>query len=412
MDLKEDLMNKLMRTICLLGIVFAAPLASAQSASGVSNTNCSQSSNTLVCTTITSVTLPSGVNLSGMTLPQGSVPSGPGCTSLTASPAIIPADVATAVLLTVNGCPTSASYTYTWGAPVASATGASTTHAVTLSAGNPSQAYSVTVCLASNANSCATYSTSVNVQSTVVVPALSGCIVTPSSSSISVGGTTSLFASCLSGTGSGSNVTYQWLKNNVTIIGATSAAYNVTANDTASSGTVTYSVLVSNSAPSSLVASATVTASSASADNCPASPVRVAINASEAFRRFYTYEIVGSFTAGENFVVQIDVTSANTTIGRQLAGIAFSDAGSSRGGRYVTVSQTKCDYSDNAQWISSNFLGTKTPANGASASVGIAGETRYSDIKLTPGRWYLNIQNAQGYCLPGVSCHAVVQWAN
>ena len=409
-------MNKLIRIICLTGVVFAAQWANAQTAStsGVSNTSCNQSSNTLVCTTTTTVTLPSGTNLSGMALTQSSAPIGPGCNSLVASPNSVPAGVTTAILLTVNGCPTSDSYNYKWGTPVSSATGVSTTHALNLSAANPSQAYSVTVCSASNSNSCANYTASVNVQSSV--PALSGCAVTPANTTVTVGGTTSLSASCSNGTGSGSGASYQWLKNNATIAGANSAVYNVSSSDTSVSGTTTFSVQVSNSAPSSLIASATVTIAPAppplAADNCPSSPVRVVINASEGYRRFYTYDVVTNFTANDNFVVALDVAAGDTTAGRQLAGISFSDAGSNRGGRYVTVSQTKCDYSDNAQWISSNFLGTKTPANGAGATVSMAESQRYADIKLTPGRWYINIQNVLGYCGSNSSCHAVVQWAN
>ena len=407
-------MKQLFRIICLAGLALAAPLAIAQSAStnGISNTSCSQTSNTLVCTTTTTVTLPSGTNLTGMTLPTSGGVNGPGCSGLGASPSTVPSGVTTAVLLSVSGCPTSNTYTYTWGAPVASATGASTTHAVNLTSANPTQNYSVTVCLASNSTACATYSAAVNVQSAVVIPALNGCAVTPAASNVSIGGTTSLAASCSAGTGSGSNVAYQWSKGTVAISGATSSTYNVTASDTAAAGAVTYSAQISNGAPSSAVVSATVTAAAAVADNCPSTPVRVVINASEAYRRFYTSDLVSSFTAGQDFVVALDVTDADTTVGRQLATAGFADFGAVRGGRYATVSRTKCDYSDNAQWISGNFLGIKTPANGASASTGLNGETRYTDVKLTTGRWYINIQNVVGQCPSNQSCHAVVQWSN
>lgn len=408
-------MKKLFQTICLLGMTLAAPLSLAQSANGISNTSCSQASSTLVCTTTTTVNLPSGTNLTGMTLPQSAGVSGPGCTGLSASPSTVSSGVATAVLLSVNGCPTTNSYTYTWAAPVASATGSSTTHAVTLSTNNPSQNYSVTVCLASNANACATYSATVNVQSTVVIPSLSGCAINPPSASVAVGGTTSLSATCFAGTGVGSGVIYQWYRNNVAIGGAASSTYNVTATDTAAAGSSTYAVQIANGAPSSVVVSAVVTANASGGggpDLCPNDPIRVVINASEAYRRFYTSDYVGNFVAGQNFVVALDVTGGDTTVGRQLATAGFADFGATRGGRYATVSRTKCDYTDNAQWISSNFFGTKTPANGAAASVGLNGETRYADIILTTGRWYINIQNVVGSCPSNVSCHAVVQWSN
>ncbi len=145
-------------------------------------------------------------------------------------------------------------------------------------------------------------------------------------------------------------------------------------------------------------------------DNCPGEPVRVVVKASEKYNRFYSDTYVQNFMTGNNFVIALDVTDADTTVGLPLATFGFADFRATRGGRYATISRTKCDYTNNAQWVSANFYGTKTPANTVSASVGINGDSRPSDIKLTTGRWYINIQNVQ--CPANVSCHAVIQWSS
>lgn len=139
--------------------------------------------------------------------------------------------------------------------------------------------------------------------------------------------------------------------------------------------------------------------------------VQIAIDSKVPFYRFYTYNFVGTSLPGDVFVVQLNVDAASATAGRGLAGISFSDAGTSRGNRNATISQTKGDFSDSAQWITSNFLGTKTPGNAASATVAIGYDPRQASIRLTPGVWYLNIQNDPVYSTPGVNTFAVVQWA-
>ncbi len=404
--------NSLLAVACLALTGFDAAAQSA-STSGNSGTTCTQSGATLVCTTTTTLSLPAGTNLTGMTLPQTSA-TGPACASVTASPTLLDPNVATAVTLTVNGCPTSGSYTYKWGTPVTNVNQASTTYTATLSQSNPSLAFSVDVCFTNNPTACNSYSTSVAVKAPVT--ALSGCSITPATTSTQVGTTPSLSASCTAGAGAGSGVTYQWSRNGTAISGATNSSYTLSAaSDTVAVASNTYSVQITNAAPSTAAPTATVAVTAVDLppeDKCPGIPVRYVIGASETFRKIYTTDYVGTFTAGNDFVVQIDVATTDTTVGRFLASVGFGDYGANRGGRYVTLSKTKCDYTDNAQWVSGNFLGIKTPANSATGSIALGGDTRGADARLTPGRWFLNIQNVVGQCPSNQSCHAVIQWSN
>ncbi len=413
-------MTTIFRAACVFGALLVGQSTWAQSAStsGTSATTCTQNGTSLVCTTTTTVALPSGTNLTGMAI-NGSTPNTPACTSLTASPSVIPAGVATAILLSVNGCPTSSSYTYTWASPVQAATGSSTTDALTLGASAAPQSYSVQVCFAASPASCSTYSTSVSVQPSVTIPSLTGCSVTPASSTISVGGAATLNATCATGTGAGTNVAYQWSRNGNAISGARAASYSLTATDTAAAETATYSVQITNSAPSGNNASASATVTTTPVvvgptDYCPTTPVRATIAGSAVFQRVWTADITSSFPAGATFVIQVNVDNSAATIGRYLATLNFSDAGSERGGRYVTMSKSKCDFTEGAQWLSPNFRGIKTAVNAGSASIAIgAADTRGADVKLNSnGTWYLNIQNVVGQCPAQSSCHAVIDWAN
>ncbi len=408
------------RAICVLGALAIAQTAWAQNAttSGTSATTCTQSGSTLVCSSTTTVTLPNGTNLTGMSL-NGTAPTTPACTSLTANPSVIPAGVTSSILLSVNGCPANSTYTYAWAAPVAYATGATTSDALLLSANSSPQTYSVSVCFVANPNQCSTYVTNVSVQQAVTIPSLSGCFVSPSNSSINVGGSATLTANCASGTGAGSNATYQWSKNGNAISGAFGQSYSLSANDTAAAGNTTYTVQINNGATTgnSASASATVTTVAVVAgatDYCPSTPVRATIAGTASFQRVWTSDITSSFPAGSTFVIQVNITDSAATIGRWLATLNFSDAGSERGGRYVTMSKSKCDFTESAQWLSPNFLGQKTAVNAGSGSIAIgAADTRSSTIKLSSnGTWYLNIQNVVGQCPAQSSCHAVIDWAN
>jgi hypothetical protein len=174
-------------------------------------------------------------------------------------------------------------------------------------------------------------------------------------------------------------------------------------------------VQISNALPSTLPAGASVTvtpAVSGTTDGCPGTPVRLTINAAEPYRKIYTSDYTSSLSAGANFVVQFQVSANDTTAGRFLAQLGFVDFGAVRGGRYVTFSQNKCDYTDAAQWVSPNYSGFKTAVNAGTVSVVLGSDARSADVRLTPGTWYLNVQNVVGSCPSNVSCHVAIEWAN
>ena len=396
----------------LTAVVLTTPAVS-QTASGNSATSCSQSGTTLTCITTTSITLPSGTNLTGMSLPQ-SISGGPSCTSLSASPNVIPSGVATQVNLSLIGCPAAAAYKYTWASPVTGTNASTATYAATLNQNTPSSTLSVDVCFASNPTSCSTYLVTLNVQAPT--PQLLGCRVTPNTTSIEQATSAPLVAKCDAGDGAGSGVTYQWARNGAPISGAQSSTYSLsTSSDTGSIGSYTYSVQITNAAPSNLSASATLIVTAPPvrvADYCPATPVRYTFNASELYNKIYSPDLAPNFGDGDDFIVAIDVSASDSTVGRYLAGISFSDYGSNRGGRYGTISQSKCDYSENARWVTGNFLGVKTPANATFGSIALGADNRSATARLTPGRWYFNVRNVPGFCASGQSCHIVMQWSN
>ncbi len=147
-------------------------------------------------------------------------------------------------------------------------------------------------------------------------------------------------------------------------------------------------------------------------DYCPSTPVRLSINASEPYHKIYSSNYADT-PPGGSFVVAIYVTAADTTVGRYLAEIGYSDFGPTRSGRYVTLSKSKCDYSDSAQWISVNVGGVKLADNAGGGTVSMGPESRPASAVLTPGLWYLNVQNAPGACPPYVTtCDVVLTWAN
>jgi hypothetical protein len=410
-------MNFLYRSAAIVCTLLLANAVSAQTASGTSTTSCSQTGSVLTCTTTTTVALPSAVNLqAGTGLTQfalaGGGPVGPACTGLTATPSTVAAGGGTAVALAV-ACPTG-SYTYAWASPLAATiTTASTTYTPNLSANNTSAPFSVTVCFTANAAACSTYTTTV----TVIPPiaALSGCTVTPTAPSIVIGGTATLTAACTLGTGAGANATYNWTRNGAAVAGVNGGAtYVIPASETATAGgPFTYSVAIANNVPSAATATAAVTVTGPVAqDMCPTIPVRGTINASSPSTRIISSNVVNSYGDGAYFPIQINVAAGDTTSGRQLALLSFSDAGINAGGRFVTISKTKCDFSATATWLTAYFLGTAYPQNGGAKVVSVNEAGAGGAINLTTGTWYLNVQNAPGSCSPGQSCHFVMEWGN
>lgn len=196
--------------------------------------------------------------------------------------------------------------------------------------------------------------------------------------------------------------------------GATATGYSAaTGSCTSQSVTCTNGNLSNPSFNLNACPSVVSTPVAAVTDYCPGSPVRLTFNASEHYRKIYSSQYAKT-PPGGFFVVAIDVTATDSTVGRYLAEVGYSDFGAPPAGRYVTLSKSKCDFTEAAQWISINVGGVKHADNEGGGVISMGGaESRLYTAKLTPGRWYLNFQNAPGTCPSyASSCDVVIGWAN
>ncbi len=385
--------------LCASGSVYA------QQATGTSGTTCTQSGSVVTCNTSTTFSLPSGVALqpgaSGSTFSfAGAAVVGPACTGLTATPPSVQPNTPTNIALTVAGCPSGVSYT--WASPVTQlnsfTVGTNLTTAV-------SQPYSVTVCFDANPNACNTYNTTVTLIGGT--PALAGCTITPSTTTVAVNATPTLSASCTAGIGATYGVTYQWSKNGTPISGATNANYTLTTTDTAvASTTLNMSVAISNNLPSSLSPTSTVNVTGIQTNFCPGGQSHNAtIMASEIYAKIYSSNLIGNTT---HWVIRVPVGTSDTTFGRQLAQLSWAEAPSNqRAGRKISISKNLCDYTASAGTTylltsSSNTGARSIYINDPSAPVGLT--------NMTTGTWYINVTNTS--CPANGSCQALVEWLN
>ena len=332
----------------------------------------------------------------------------PVCTgAMIASPATVPIGVATVVTFSVGGCANGAQYR--WTSPISSFTTPTATDTITLSASRPYAAYTVVVCASAPSSNCTGFSVAVRSSGST---AISGCAVNTDSTVAAVGSSPQLTATCALGTEAGSGVNYQWYRNSTPISGATNSTYVVPASDMIAGVSIAYAFIVSN--PNASATAFTVISVSADtrSESCLATPVSVVIKASEPYRKFYTSNY-HTTPPGGYFVVAVDVDASDSTVGRYLAEVGFSDFGATRSGRYVTMSKSKCDFTEGAQWISVNVGGVKLAENAGGGTIAMGADTRPASAKLTPGRWYLNFQNPPGACPANVaSCDAVISWMN
>jgi hypothetical protein len=407
-------MIKRLATVFTTSLVLAllGPTNAHAQASGNSGTTCTQSGQQVTCTTTTVFNMPSGVNLqSGSGLNQitftGTAIVGPACTGLSAAPNVVTANQQTTVILSVSGCPNGVNYA--WASPVAQVNNPVTSHALTLASG--SQLYSVVVCFDANASACSTYQTTVSVQSQST-PNLSGCLVTPSASSLVQGTTGTVTASCTQGTGqAGYGVTYQWTRNGTDIAGATGSSYTITSTDTAATGNLIMGVRIGNNAPSTAAPSTTIVVTSPTSGGggqnfCPGGQAaNTFINASETYRKIYSTNLIGSNT---HWVVRIPVTAGDTTLNRLVAQLNFGEAPSNqRSFRKVSLSKNLCDYTNNP---GTTYLITSN-SNSGSLEFRINESTRQNyPVELTTGTWYFNVQNTS--CASGQRCDALLEWLN
>lgn len=410
-------MNLMTRALALVCIAMCAATASAQTATGTSGTQCTQAGSLLTCTTSTTMTLPSGVNLTpgavgnqfGLT---GSA-TGPNCSNPTALPPTVPAGGTTPVQLSIT-CPTSSNYSYAWN-PAVTGTGATVFDTPNLSSTVTFKTYTVQVCFQANPQACNTYPITVNL--TAATQPLSGCAISPQSVTVNQGASgQQLNATCTQGTETGTGATYQWTRNNVAIANATGPSYTLTASDTATAGQYQFGVTINNNASVQAVPPpATVTVSAVVVGDpgaCPNSPIRTVWNASSPYLHLYTSDFTGSFTAGDNFVIQLNVTAGDSTAGRYIAAIDHAGTGSSPHPRIVTVSKTKCDYTASAYWLTPYRNGVPTASTSDSATISLNEPSAAADMKLTTGTWYINVKNPIGSCPSNQSCHALLDWYN
>ena len=223
-------LKQLLGAALVVALTIHASTVTAQAASGSSATACTQSGLTVTCTTSTTFNLPSDVNLqnqasgNAFTLAAGVViPVGlSGCVIAPASQSV---NVGTSPSLSFS-CQTGSATSYQWlknGSPVAGATGQTYTLSPNTDTATANSAY-YQVQLTNSVNSILSAQATVNVTSAVVVGPTS-CGVSPSSVSVSVGGTTTLNATCGGGS---APFGYAWYKNNVLSSGATASSYTVT----------------------------------------------------------------------------------------------------------------------------------------------------------------------------------------
>jgi hypothetical protein len=390
-------------------------VSAAQSSTGSSGTTCTQSGTEVTCTTVTKYTLPSGVSLQSGAVGAGNfqlVGAGtPGCSGLGATPQTVVENQATNVSLSIAGC--AANSIFTWQAPAAASSTASSSHQLTLTATNTSQSYAVQVCLpgATTSPGCQTYGATVGL--TGATPPLQGCTVSPSSTSISTTGSTNLSVSCAQGTGANSGVTYQWRRDGQNIVGQTSSTHAVTGSALAA-GVYVYTVSLTNNASQTPVISAssavTITNSSGggsfalcpSGMTTPAATIRV----QDGYKTWISTDF-RQHPGSTPYVIAIDVPEfASWPAGVDFdARLNYSQySGSSA--RQVSISRTPCDFSsqipdDGSRFVAFNY----NPSLSAP----------YRGATLTSGRWYVNLRSTplsvtDRTCPADVSCSMNIQY--
>jgi len=124
-----------------------------------------------------------------------------------------------------------------------------------------------------------------------------------------------------------------------------------------------------------------------------------------------------SMYAGDTFVIALNVPASDTTSGTFTAGFNYSDIGSNRAGRLVTLSRSKCDFTQARLWA--NASGTNDPAIGSSSPRNTGGldftinETPRSGIaNITTGTWYINIKVPVEQCPTGQGCDFVLDYGH
>lgn len=384
----------------LAGITLYAGGINAQSASGTTPAACTQSGQTVTCTTTSTFNLPSGVNLQGQssgsafTLASGVViPVAPsGCT---VTPGSQSASIGSSPTLSVVCSFGSGSYTFQWtknGSDIAGATGQTyTLRPNTDTAVANSSSYGVIVENSAGRNIAVGATVVVSAQS---VTAPTSCSVTPSSANVSVGASQTLSASCAGGT---SPFSYAWYKGGAPIGGAVSSTYTLTSVDTASPGSQSYRVDISNSAGTSS-ASGTVNVNAAQACSSNGS-VNSVINVDSGYRQVGSSNLFG---LANTYIIRLDVGASSSTVGGLTALLSHTEGlGSQRAFRTVALSPCAGDFTSSAAvLLSVNSIGNTVDLSINDPGRGVP--------NLTTGTWYVNIKNTA--CTANTRCDVLVDW--
>jgi hypothetical protein len=387
--------TRLLASVCGVVAVFVAVNASAQTSTGQTATSCSQSGSEVTCTTVTKFTIPSGVNLqagnvaTGNFVLTGTTAGGPNCSSVSASPATVSANVATSISLQANGC--AAGTTFTWQSP---ASGGANPTSTTLTLASGSQTYSVSACLSGN---CQTYtSNAVTVSTPVTAP--SGCSMNAAITTGTAPGVISLSASCTSG---GAATNYVWSRNGSPISGGSTSTPSFTDTGLAA-GNYSYSVVASNSGGSAPAANApstlTITAGSSGSACTGGLQVARTLNiggpsSSPSIQWFSTDDRAHPDTTP--YIVQLNVASG---VAAGLIGTLTVSEFTPPFDRQIVVSQTCGDSTTNlltavGQGAYVNFAFDAATFNGLQPTGGA-----FSRTLLTPGTWYVHFRSLPLSC--------------
>jgi len=386
--------------VLLAAISIYSSGANAQSASASTPAVCTQSGQTITCTTTTTFNLPSGSNLqsqgggTSFTLAGGVVtPAAPSGCAVT--PASQSATVGSSPTLNVTCSVGSGGYTFQWlknGTNINGAT--SQTYTLSPTTDTPavnSASYGVVVSNNLGSVSATPATVTVSIQAAVAPTA---CSVTPSIVNVSVGSSQTLSASCAVGT---SPFNYAWYKSGSPIAGAASSTYTLTSADTSSPGSQTYRVDISNTAGATS-ASGMVNVNAASACNNSGS-VNSVINVDAGYKQVGSSNLFGT---ANTYVIRLDVGASSTTVGGLTALLSHTEGvGSQRAFRTVSLSPCSGDFSSSAAvLLSTNSTGSTTDLSINDAGRGVP--------NLTTGTWYVNIKNTA--CTANTRCDTLIDW--
>lgn len=372
----------------------------AQSASSTSPASCTQSGQTITCTTSTTFSVPSSLNLqaqtggSGFTLSAGS-PTIVGPSNCAVTPAGQSVTIGSTPTLSVGCGIGSGNYTFQWsknGTNIASATGPT----YTLSPNTDTSVANVSsynVIVANTGGSVSATAATVTV-STLSVVSPSSCSVSQASPTIPVGGSQTLSANCLVGT---PPFSYAWFKGGALISGANSSTYTLTGADTASVGAQTFRADVTNTAGTGTASSTVTVNQSLGCSN--SGTVNSFIDVNAGYKQVMSTNLFGT---ANTYTVRLDVGASSTTVGGLTALLSHGEGvASQRAFRSLVLSPCSGDMTSAV----SVPLSTNSVGNSIDLSINDPGR---GVPNLTTGTWYVNVKNTA--CTANTRCDVFIDW--